>query len=196
MAFKIAREVLGKYKMIDIFHGDCFEMISVITSKTIDHIIMDPPYDISLNMDELRRICRGNIITFSAPENEFFVPDERAYWIKTPSTKNYTKHLGRFVEHILIERHGDTFNTNLHWSNYTGVYTDMLLTKQIHPFEKPLSLMERLVLIYSNPGDVILDPFMGSGRTGKACQNTGRNFMGIEKEPIFYSLAKEQLGLN
>ena len=171
-------------------------MISVMTSKTIDHIIMDPPYGESINMDELRRVCRGNIISFCAPENEFFVPDERAYWIKTPSTKNFTKHLGRFVEPILIERHGDIFNAGLHWSNYTGVYTDMLQTKQIHPYEKPLSLIERLVLIYSNPNEVILDPFAGSGTTGKACQNTDRNFMGFEKLPCYFELAKQRLGLD
>jgi hypothetical protein len=142
-------------------------------------------------MDELRRVCSGHIIMFCSPENMFFKPDEIAYWTKTPSTKNYSRHLGRFVEYILIERHGDTFNTDLHWSNYTGVYTDMIQTKQVHPFEKPLSLMERLVLIYSKPGDTVFDPFMGSCKTGQACLNTGRDFIGCEILEEYLKLAQK-----
>lgn len=180
--------------MNELFLGNYVDKLYDMPDGSIDTIIMDPPYDIEPDFDLLDRVCRGNIICFCAPENEFFRPDERAYWIKTPSTKNYTKHLGRFVEHILIARRGDTFNTDLHWSNYTGVYTDMILTKQVHPFEKPLSLMERLVLIYSKLGDIILDPFMGSGTTGLACQNTGRKFLGCEIDQKWYDLARTNIG--
>jgi DNA modification methylase len=177
-----------------LYCEDYESAIEGMMDNSVDTIITDPPYDIKLDMPGLRRICQGNIICFCAPEHEFFVPDERAYWIKTPSTKNYTKHLGRFIEVILIERHGDTFNTDLHWSNYTGVYTDMILEKQVHPFEKPLSLMERLVLIYSKPGDLVFDPFTGSGKTGVACRNTYRNFLGCDNNPEWYQLAKDNLG--
>jgi len=161
---------------------NAWEFMANTPDKAFDVIITDPLYDDKFSMDEFRRICKGHIIMFCAPENEFFVPDERAYWIKTPSTKNYSKHLGRFVEHILIERHGDTFNSDLHWSNYTGVYTDVIQSKNGHPYQKPLSLMERLVLIYSNPGDHIFDPFAGSGTTLKAAENCGRVSTGCEIE--------------
>ena len=147
-------------------------------------------YDDTLNMDELRRVCSGNIIMFCAPEKPFFKPDELAYWIKIPSTKNYSKHLGRFVEWILIERHGETFNAGLHWSNYTGIYDDRLLTKQVHPFEKPVSLMERLIAIFTNKGDIVFDPFMGSGATLKAARNLGRDSIGCENDPAYFQLTE------
>jgi DNA modification methylase len=176
--------------MNEIVIADAWEYMKECEDNRFDVIITDPLYDAELNMDELRRVCKGHIIAFCAPENEFFVPDERAYWIKTPSTKNYSRHLGRFVEHILIERRGDTFNANLHWSNYTGVYTDVIQSKNGHPFQKPISLLERLVLIYSNPGDLIFDPFAGSGTTIKAAVNCGRRAIGCEIAPEFRTATK------
>jgi len=162
-----------------MYNTDAWKFISEAEDRSVDVIITDPPYDASLDMNELRRICKGHIIVFCAPENQFFKPDEFAFWIKTPSTKNFSKHIGRFVEMILIERHGDTFNTDLHWSNYTGVYNDHLL-RQVHPFQKPAALMERLVSIYSDPGDLVFDPFMGSGTTLIAAQKLGRQILGCE----------------
>ena len=53
---------------------------------------------------------------------------------------------------------------------------------KIHPTQKPLGLFERLVLASSNVGGIVFDPFMGSGTTGVACVNTGRRFIGIERE--------------
>lgn len=174
-------------------HGDFWEKVKGIDTPAYDAIVTDPLYDVEFNeemMNVFRRICRGHIIMFCAPENQFFKPDEYAFWIKQPSTKNNfgSKRLSRFVEMILVERHGDTFNTNLHWSNYTGVYDDRLLWKQRHPFEKPISLLERLIALYTNPGDVILDPFAGSGSTLWAARNLGRSAIGIEKSSEYYNM--------
>lgn len=179
-----------------LFQDDCRTHIQSI--GTVQAVITDPPYDMPVDefmaiMEVLRQICTGNIIVFCQQENPFFKPTEYAYWIKQPSTKNNTKGLSRFVEWILIERHGKTFNTGLHWSNYTGVYDDRLLTKQIHPYEKPLSLMQRLVALYTERGDIVLDPFMGSGTTGKASLSLFRDFIGIEKNMDYYELAKDRL---
>ena len=169
--------------MIGLHSVDAWEFIKSKPDKWCDVIITDPLYDAELNMDELRRICKGHIIAFCAPENPFFIPDEYAYWIKTPSTKNYSKHLGRFVEWILIERHGETYNSNLEWPNYTGVYYDTLLEKRTHKYQKPITLMERLVAIYSNKGDLVFDPFAGSGSTLMAAFNLGRLGEGCEIAP-------------
>ena len=166
----------------DVMRGDCWNFISQMKDKSVNAIITDPMYDDkNVNMDELRRICSGHIIMFCAPENPFFKPDEIAYWIKTPSTKNYSKHLGRFVEWIIIERHGDIFNTDLEWPNYTGVYADVLLEKRVHPFQKPMSLMERLVRIYTREGDLVFDPFCGSESTLQAAVKHRRLALGCEK---------------
>ena len=173
---------------MEIYNLDAWKFISNMQDGSVDVIISDPLYDATVNMDELRRICTGHIILFCAPENPFFKPDELAYWIKTPSTKNYSRHLGRLVECILIERHGNTFNAGLHWSNYTGVYDDRLLIKQAHPFEKPAALMERLMAIYSNPGDIVFDPFFGSGSTLKAAEKLGRIAIGCEINKEYFDM--------
>jgi len=58
-----------------------------------------------------------------------------------------------------------------------------------HPTEKPVPLMMDLVGLYSNPGQTVLDPFMGSGTTGIACTRLGRKFIGIEINPAFFDLS-------
>lgn len=59
-----------------------------------------------------------------------------------------------------------------------------------HPTQKPLWLMERLINATTLKGDLVLDPFMGSGTTGVACLNLGRNFIGIEKDINYFNVAK------
>jgi DNA modification methylase len=183
---------------IELMNKDCTDWLLVAGPKRYDHVITDPPYDYDsheFERDVLNELdCRGNMIFFCKPENQLVgYADEYLFWIKTPSTKNYTKKCGRFVEIIQIVR-GDTFNP-LHWSQMTGVYDDRLIEPTIHPYQKPLTLIERLVRIYTNPGDTILDPFMGSGTTGEACANLGRNFIGIEKDRDRFEVAKNRLGV-
>lgn len=65
---------------------------------------------------------------------------------------------------------------------------------KLHPTQKPLALYEWLVKTYTNIGDTVLDPCMGSGTTGIACKNLDRNFIGIEKEERYFLVAKDRLG--
>jgi DNA modification methylase len=53
--------------------------------------------------------------------------------------------------------------------------------------------MEKLILTYTNPGDVVLDNCMGVGTTGLACKATGRRFIGMEKDERYFKIAKERL---
>lgn len=62
-----------------------------------------------------------------------------------------------------------------------------------HPTQKSLKLMEDIISIHTNPNDVILDPFMGSGATGEAAIRLGRKFTGIEFETEYYEMAKKRL---
>jgi len=64
---------------------------------------------------------------------------------------------------------------------------------KLHPTQKPIALYEYLIKTYSNEGDVVLDPCMGSGTTGIACLNTGREFIGIERDEEYYKTAEERL---
>lgn len=63
----------------------------------------------------------------------------------------------------------------------------------IHPTQKPVELIEELILTYSNENDVILDFTMGSGTTGVACNNIGRNFIGIEIDENYFNIAKQRI---
>jgi site-specific DNA-methyltransferase (adenine-specific) len=62
-----------------------------------------------------------------------------------------------------------------------------------HPTQKPLQLMERIITIWSNENDLVFDPFMGSGTTGVACVRTGRNFIGMEIDPVYFDMATERI---
>ena len=65
-----------------------------------------------------------------------------------------------------------------------------------HPTQKPEQLTDRLVTIFSNEGDTILDFCMGSGTTGVSCVKLGRNFIGIEKDIHWFKTAKERIENN
>lgn len=64
---------------------------------------------------------------------------------------------------------------------------------KIHPAQKPVNVLKRLIEIFTDEGDVVIDPCAGSGSTGRACQETGRNFYGFEISKDFYRQAKEKM---
>lgn len=65
-----------------------------------------------------------------------------------------------------------------------------------HPTQKPVSLLERIIKTYTNPGDTVLDFTMGSGSTGVACRNVGRKFIGIEMSEQYCSVARQRIMSN
>ena len=65
--------------------------------------------------------------------------------------------------------------------------------KTVHPTQKPVALMEYLIRTYTNEGDTVLDNTMGSGTTGVACMNTGRKFIGIERDPQYFQIAESRI---
>ena len=64
---------------------------------------------------------------------------------------------------------------------------------KLHPTQKPIALYEYLVRTFSNEGDTVLDPCMGSGTTGSASLNTNRDFIGIERDTDYYTIAEKRL---
>jgi DNA modification methylase len=62
-----------------------------------------------------------------------------------------------------------------------------------HPAVFPIKLPTDHILSWTNPGDIVLDPFLGSGTTGVACVNTGRNFIGIERDPTYFEIAQQRI---
>ncbi len=65
--------------------------------------------------------------------------------------------------------------------------------KRVHPTQKPVALLEYLIRTYTDEGETVLDNCMGSGSTGVACMNTGRQFIGIEKEQEYFEIAKQRI---
>jgi site-specific DNA-methyltransferase (adenine-specific) len=61
--------------------------------------------------------------------------------------------------------------------------------KPEHETQKPIKLMKELVMLFSNPEQTVLDPFMGSGTTGVACVKLGRKFIGIELDDKYFDIA-------
>lgn len=70
---------------------------------------------------------------------------------------------------------------------------DSMYDIKYHPTQKPIKLLETLVKTYTNKGDLVLDFTMGSGSTGVACVNTGRNFIGIELDDNYFKIAEQRI---
>jgi site-specific DNA-methyltransferase (adenine-specific) len=82
------------------------------------------------------------------------------------------------------------------WTNYPTDVIEVDETgdgKKVHPTQKPVALMEYLIQTYSNRGETVLDFTMGSGTTGVAAANTGRNFIGIEQSDLHFTTAKGRI---
>lgn len=87
-------------------------------------------------------------------------------------------------------------HSNLNTKNGTGEHLDGEPTAKranIHPTVKPTALMRYLCRLVTQPGGVVLDPFMGSGSTGKAAVQEGFNFIGIEREEQYIEIAKARI---
>ena len=97
------------------------------------------------------------------------------------ASENYRKGIGGAV----------TVNTGFRYP------FDVFLFKRdkdrLHPTQKPVPLLEYLIKTYTNEGETVLDNCMGSGSTGVACVNTGRDFIGIELDPEYFKIAEERI---
>ncbi|WP_199688948.1 DNA-methyltransferase [Clavibacter lycopersici] len=87
---------------------------------------------------------------------------------------------------------GATFNIEM---GYTNVWTDINFysERRHHPTQKPIPLIERIIKASTNPGMVVLDPFMGSGTTALACLNLNRHFIGIEKDEEYVRISERRI---
>jgi site-specific DNA-methyltransferase (adenine-specific) len=81
------------------------------------------------------------------------------------------------------------------WRNPSSVqyFNNRESGRGLHPTQKPVALMEYLIRTYTNPGEVVLDFTMGSGTTGVAAMNTGRKFIGIEMDKVYFEIAERRI---
>jgi len=71
--------------------------------------------------------------------------------------------------------------------------TNAVRSGNVHPTQKPVALMEYLIKTYTIPGETVLDFTCGSGTTGVAAANTGRRFIGIERDPDYFTVAQSRI---
>lgn len=173
----------------EIHHGNCLPYLDnwIEDGREFDLVIADPPYDdsrlINESIEACRLLCRGISLFFMYAENLCDLkvkPDQVLFWTKPISTKNTSRKHSRFVEVIAVyDLQRGRLNSETHWSSRAGIFTDSLINQPIHPYEKPLSLIERLIATHL-PNARVLDPFMGSGTTLEATKRLGLHGTGID----------------
>ncbi len=185
-----------------VWEEDALTFLKQMQAGAVHAVISDPPYDFSKEKKDefhfhMQRVSRGPVIVFMAPENLWQpenVPDQTGFWIKPTSTKNVSKRYSRFVEVIqFFKGEFDYWDPKGHWSQYTNVFNEIVESTGWHPYQKPVSLMERLVRNHTHTDHWVLDPFCGSGTTGVACKRMGRNFIGVEKKYELVHTARERI---
>ncbi len=217
LAISTMRERLEGFHKVDIgphrcYLGDCREILPLLPK--VDAVVTDPPYGIRLNTDNSRFSGgqRGNIAkrgngvgsAGGAPiagddvpfdPKPFLLGDEQIIW----GWNNFPNALPRGACLIWIKRYDGAFGSFLSdaetaWhSRGHGVYcfrdlsNNAIANYRAHPTQKPVDLM--LWCLGRVKGQTILDPFMGSGTTGVACQKLGRRFIGIELDPGYFEIA-------
>lgn len=98
------------------------------------------------------------------------------------------------VEFIVrIYDHGTALNKVEDNDCYNRVMHIPVVKKKLHPTQKPVELLSRLIKLSTKPGDVVLDPFLGSGTTAIAAIRLERKYIGIEKLKKFYKVAGERI---
>ena len=122
-------------------------------------------------------------------------------WHKTnPMPRNMNLHFVNSNEFWLYfvykKRTGNTFNNeNRMIMDYIESSTPKSSEKQYgkHPTQKPIQIIDYLIKILSREGDLVLDPFLGSGTTGESAVRLKRNFIGIELDRNYFEMAKKRI---
>lgn len=122
-------------------------------------------------------------------------PKHTFYWIKNNPPPQPRKNFASGVETAVAATKGAVKKWNGGGWELNYFFCPIVTNRDrtLHPTQKPVSVMKYLINILTEPGDTVLDPFMGSGTTGVACVQTGRNFIGIEIDPDYYAIAERRI---
>ncbi|HRH81906.1 MAG TPA: site-specific DNA-methyltransferase [Thiobacillaceae bacterium] len=207
-----------------IFNEDCLEGMKRIPDKSVTMVLTDIPYgecnsfapgirqlnkgaadtvtfDIEPFIREIDRIVTGSVYTFCGFEQVSEIrkllkslgyTTRLCIWNKSnPMPLNGKNVWLSNVEACIYgkKRHA-TFNEHCKGT----VWNFPVGRSKRHPTEKPLKLMEYLISVSSDAGDVILDPCMGSGTTAEAAKMLGRDYIGFEINDDFYNVAMQRVG--
>ena len=185
--------------------GDCLEILPALEAGSVDVVITDPPYGankaewdtpearrhwIEMGLPNAQRIARRGVLCFVGTGNQHRYPDPSfmCIWIK----KNGMRRVGNIIHNC--------FEPLLYYGDGVKLFRDIFEFGMVfqkdnigHPTPKPPKLLAELVRVFSKEGDTVLDPFMGSGTTGVACVQTGRDFIGIEIDPDYFAIAEKRI---
>lgn len=139
-----------------------------------------------------------SLITMAAETNLYY--KTTGIWHKTnPMPRNMNLHFINSTEawvYFTNDKKTGTFNNEgkaIHDFIETSGIGASEKTYGKHPTQKPVKLMEYFIKLLTNPGETVLDPFMGSGSSGVAATILDRNFHGIESNPEYYETSKKRI---
>ena len=202
---------------ITIYHARCEDVLPSIDPASVDFLLTDPPYGINLDtanqargrsvgkrkhsrsldhprvhgdaepFDPARLLVYGRAVLFGANNFASRLPD-------TPSWIVWDRQSGD----------SDTADAELAWTNlggtvrtfrhtWNGVCRDSEIGWHVHPTQKPTALMRWIIDRWTKPGDLVLDPYMGSGPVAQACADLGRRYIGIELVEDYCKVAVTRL---
>ena len=199
-----------------LINGDCLEEMKKLDDCSISLFIMDLPYnithaiwDLPVDLQKLWVLIKkkkksrptghlnSKVAFLRKHENLYIFKDKKAVY--NPQMIERDKPI---VQRRKKKKRDGLYNQyyDIEERIYTHKYPVSILKfpsvhKPIHSTEKPLSLLEYLIKTYSNEGDTCCDPTMGGGSTGVACRNTGREFIGIEKNIDYFKIAEERISI-
>jgi site-specific DNA-methyltransferase (adenine-specific) len=209
----------GRNTWVQLYHADCLDVLP--TLQGVDAVVTDPPYGMHLDTDN-SRFSGGNIASVSKRGNgigtgggEGIIGDDKPFdpspwlaWDKVVlfGSNHFGARLPVGTKLIWLKRLDHAFGSFLSDAEEAwmkgghGIYCKRDLsmnaeanTRQ-HPCQKPVPLMAWCMEKAKLPeSSTVLDPYMGSGTTGIACLRTGRNFIGIEKDPKHFATAVERI---
>jgi site-specific DNA-methyltransferase (adenine-specific) len=198
--------------VIDLRLGDCLEVLPTLGG--VDAVISDPPY----GMGKLNKFgSRGNL-TEAMPYTPIWGDDKHfdphpfldfpvvvlfgANWYSDllPCSGGWIvwdKKDGGTPDHFsdgeMAWVKGSNVVRIIHHKWRGMIKASEQRERRVHPTQKPVWVMAWIIERYTQPGDTVLDPFMGSGTTGVACVKLGRHFIGIEKEPKYFDIAQRRI---
>ena len=202
-------------KLNKIYQGDCLKIMKQIPSNSIDLVLTDPPYGIGIDkwdkvdyydflfdgsMRVLKEGCYAFIFSTKKNLKRPAFPHDIFAVIK--NFAQYRRHLGMIEAWYPIiyfvkgkPRKDITQKRNWYLLNTanTSRNKDNPKLESGHKTPKNKDIIEHLITNYSKEGDVILDPFLGSGTTTVACKKLNRKFIGIEINPDYVKIAKQRL---
>jgi site-specific DNA-methyltransferase (adenine-specific) len=193
--------------------GDCFDTLVRLPDRSIDLLCTDPPYGIGIAkrgqigsgrrftpktwdtgvppkiyFDEIRRVSKAQIIWGG---NYFanVLPPSRG-WLVWWKNDGLPRHSFADCEMAWtsFDRNAQVFN-----SRWRGFIRDSREPRVAHPTQKALEVMKWCIASFSEPGDLICDPFLGSGTTAVAAKLLGRRYLGIEQDEEYVAMARERL---